>query len=295
MADAARLLADLEWQFFAGADEAIGEVPGLNKWGKTEARGQRPEVGAIQPAVINPKPATLSPRSPASNLQPPASTSLTALREELMRFDGCALRHTAMNLVFADGNPAAPVMFLGEAPGEDEDRQGVPFVGVSGKLLDRMLTAVGLDRTSVYISNILFWRPPGNRSPTEAEIAACLPFAERHIALVKPKLLVFLGGVAAKSLLRTKDGITRMRGRWVDYQPPLLRSFGSTWHQDRTGALAEAGMPSPGSEMTEPIPCLPTYHPAYLLRQPAAKRQAWNDINLLKKRIIQINALKNKD
>jgi uracil-DNA glycosylase family 4 len=187
-----------------------------------------------------------------------------------MRFEGCALRHTAMNLVFADGDPASPVMFIGEAPGEDEDRQGVPFVGVSGQLFNKM-SAVGLERSSIYISNILFWRPPGNRSPTDAEIAACLPFAERHITLVKPKLLVFLGGVAAKSLLRTKEGITRLRGRWVDYMPP------------------------PGSEITQPIPCLPIYHPAYLLRQPAAKRQAWNDINLLKKRITQINALKNKE
>jgi uracil-DNA glycosylase family 4 len=272
-----QLLTDLEWQFFAGADEAVGEVPGLAKWGSgTGAQGpgfrERQMPPVIEPIVRipqtpKPEPRTLTP----GPQQSPASTSLTALREELMRFDGCALKHTAMNLVFADGNPAAPVMFLGEAPGEDEDRQGVPFVGVSGRLLDRMLTAAGFDRTSVYISNILFWRPPGNRSPTDAEIAACLPFAERHIALIKPKLLVFLGGVAAKSLLRTKEGITRMRGRWIDYMPP------------------------PGSEITEPIPCLPMYHPAYLLRQPAAKRQAWNDINLVKKRLVQTNILKNKE
>ncbi len=176
-----------------------------------------------------------------------------------------------MKFEFADGNPQAPIMFIGEAPGEDEDRQGLPFVGVSGQLLNQMLAAAGLDRTSVYISNILFWRPPGNRSPTDAEIAACLPFTERHIALVKPKLLVFLGGVAAKSLLRTKEGITRMRGRWVDYTLP------------------------PSSNVTEPVPCMPMYHPAYLLRQPAAKRQAWNDILALKKRIVQINTLKNKE
>jgi DNA polymerase len=192
----------------------------------------------------------------------PNASSLAALREELMRFEGCALRHTAMNLVFADGNPEAPVMFLGEAPGEDEDRQGLPFVGVSGKLLDRMMGAAGLDRkTNAYISNILFWRPPGNRSPTDAEIASCLPFAERHIALVQPKFLVLLGGVAAKSLLRTREGITRMRGRWIDYVPP------------------------PGMGLNHPIPCLPTYHPAYLLRQPGAKRQAWNDMLLLVKRM----------
>jgi DNA polymerase len=193
------------------------------------------------------------------------ASSIAALREELLRFEGCALKKTAMNLVFADGNPASSVMFVGEAPGEDEDRQGVPFVGVSGKLLDRMLAAIGLDRTSVYISNILFWRPPGNRSPTDAETAACLPFAERHIALVQPKILVPLGGVAAKNLLRTKDGITRIRGRWTEYTPHL------------------------GREDTPPIRCLPMYHPAYLLRQPGAKRQAWKDLLLLKKGIDESN------
>ena len=166
-----------------------------------------------------------------------------------------------MNLVFGDGNPAAPIMMVGEAPGEDEDRQGRAFVGVSGQLLDKMLAPVGLDRKmNVYISNILFWRPPGNRSPTDAEIAACLPFCERHIALVKPKILVLLGGVAAKSLLRTKEGITRLRGRWTQY------------------------MPHPGSGLEAPIDCLPIYHPAFLLRQPGSKRQAWNDILTLAKR-----------
>jgi uracil-DNA glycosylase len=213
-----QLLADLEWQFFAGADECIGEVAGLAKWGsgmKVPTAGFKEQISqqplerpkAVQP---QPKPVAAFPNQAYSGS---TATSITALREELLRFEGCALRHTAMNLVFADGNPAAPVMFIGEAPGEDEDRQGKPFVGVSGQLLDKMLAAVGLDRTSIYISNILFWRPPGNRSPTDAEIAACLPFTERHIALVKPKLLVFLGGVAAKNLLRTKEGITRMRGQ----------------------------------------------------------------------------------
>jgi len=128
-----------------------------------------------------------------------------------------------------------------------------------------MLASIGLDRTSVYISNILFWRPPGNRSPTDAETAACLPFAERHIALVQPKILVLLGGVAAKNLLRTKDGITRIRGRWTEYTPYL------------------------GRDDTPPIRCLPMYHPAYLLRQPGAKRQAWKDLLLLKKGINEAN------
>lgn len=270
MTDSQQCLADLEWQIMAGADEAIGETPGFQHWtGKPvttrvieRAPAKVPEPStagaALAPASMRPS----SPQPQTPSFQPLSSaTTLEALREELTHFDGCALRHTAMNLVFADGNPQAEIMLIGEAPGEDEDRQGKPFVGVSGKLLDRMLASVGYDRTSVYISNILFWRPPGNRSPTDAEIAACLPFAERHIALIKPKMLILLGGVAAKSLLRTKEGITRIRGRWVDYMPPV------------------------GSGLTDPIPCLPIYHPAYLLRQPGAKRQAWNDLLLMKQKI----------
>lgn len=248
-------LALLEWQLAAGADEAVGERPGLTKWGPA----------AKKAAALDPKPLNLKSSVPQPPLAPVIANSLASLREELLRFEGCALKHTAMNLVFGDGNPAAPLMLIGEAPGEDEDRQGLPFVGVSGKLLDGMMAAAGLSRkTDFYISNILFWRPPGNRSPTDAEIAACLPFAERHIALVKPKVLVLLGGVAAKSLLRTKEGITRLRGRFTHYTPPS------------------------SSGLSQPIDCLPIYHPAYLLRQPGAKRQAWNDILLLIKRINQL-------
>lgn len=286
MTNPQQALADLEWQIAAGADEAIGTVAGFGDWGKkpaaavtsTAAAALTPPPIAIpnQPQALREMPTSKSAhahiKQAAASSYTVAAQSLADLREELARFEGCALRHTAMNLVFADGNPSAPVMFVGEAPGEDEDRQGKPFVGVSGQLLDHMLNAAGLDRkTNAYISNILFWRPPGNRSPTDAEIASCLPFCERHIALVKPQFLVLLGGVAAKSLLRTKEGITRMRGRWVDYTPPL------------------------GSGLAEPIPCMPMYHPAYLLRQPSAKRQAWNDILLLISRIQSSNALKNQE
>jgi uracil-DNA glycosylase len=268
MPSSQNLLADLEWQLAAGADEAVGEVAGLAGWGldagkqmsdvkKTHSTS---DIRHLTSGIRAPNP---EPRTP----NPSAIQSLTALREELLRFEGCALKHTAMNLVFSDGNPAAPIMMVGEAPGEDEDRQGKAFVGVSGQLLDRMLAPAGLSRqTNVYISNILFWRPPGNRSPTDAEIAACLPFCERHIALVKPKVLVLLGGVAAKSLLRTKEGITRLRGRWTQYMPP------------------------PGSGLDQPIDCLPIYHPAFLLRQPASKRQAWADILTLTKRIAQLTS-----
>ena len=156
-----------------------------------------------------------------------------------------------MNLVFADGNPDGRVMLIGEGPGSEEDRRGLPFVGASGQLLDRMLACIGLDRAQVYISNVLFWRPPGNRTPTDAEVAACLPFVERHIELANPDFLVLLGGMSAKTLLARTEGILRLRGRWRPYQ--------------------HAGMATP-------IPALPTLHPAYLLRQPQQKRLAWRDL-----------------
>lgn len=262
MAGSSHLLHDLIWQIDAGADEAVDTTPGL-------AAARLPlstlQTDAAGPVSLTTAAHTIGDRhSHAAPVVLSSPSSIDALREELQAFEGCALKRTAMNLVFADGNPGASVMFVGEAPGEDEDRQGRPFVGVSGKLLDRMLTTIGLDRTNVYISNILFWRPPGNRSPTDAEIAACLPFAERHIAMVQPKILVLLGGVAAKSLLRTKEGITRLRGRWIDYTPHI------------------------GRQDTAPIRCLPVYHPAYLLRQPGAKRQAWGDLLTLKKEMNKI-------
>ena len=147
---------------------------------------------------------------------------------------------------------------VGEAPGAEEDRQGLPFVGASGRLLDRMLACIGLDRTSVYITNILPWRPPGNRQPNAAEIAACLPFAERHVALVHPKVLVLAGGTSAKTILGTTEGITRLRGRWIDHTIP---------------------------GMAAPVPTIAIYHPAYLLRQPAQKRDAWRDLLAIKSRL----------
>ena len=174
--------------------------------------------------------------------------TLDELKAALAAFDKLSLRQTATNLVFADGNPAAPLMLIGEAPGREEDLKGLPFVGESGQLLDRMLAAIGRDRTSCYITNILPWRPPGNRNPSNDEIAACLPFVERHIALAAPKVLVFLGGISAKTLLDTAEGIMRLRGRWRTY--------------------ARAG---------REIPAMPTFHPAYLLRTPGAKREAWLD------------------
>ncbi len=174
--------------------------------------------------------------------------TLDQLRETLAGFEGCTLRFTAKNLVFADGNPNARLMFVGEAPGRDEDIQGVPFVGRSGRLLDRMLAAIGLDRSSAYIANVVPWRPPGNRTPSPVETEICRPFIERQIALVDPDILVFLGGASAKQLLGTSQGILRLRGKWHAY----------------AGAGRE-------------IRAIPTLHPAYLLRNPAEKRLAWRD------------------
>jgi DNA polymerase len=165
--------------------------------------------------------------------------------------------------VFADGNPEARVMLIGEAPGADEDRLGKPFVGASGQLLDRMLAGIGLDRQSAYITNIIFWRPPGNRPPTAAEVAACLPFVERHIELVSPELLVLLGAPSAQTILARTDGISRLRGRWFAYQ--------------------SAGL-------AHPVPAMPTYHPAYLLRQPGQKRSAWRDWLAILARLKNITA-----
>ena len=182
---------------------------------------------------------------------------VAALRAALETFDGCPLKATATQLVFARGNPEARVMVVGEAPGRDEDQQGSPFVGKAGQLLDRMLGSIGLDETSAYITNVVFWRPPGNRKPADAEIEACRPFAERHIELVRPGVLVFAGGIATQTLLRTASGIMATRGRWMDYALP-----------DGTK-----------------IPALPIYHPAFLLRRPQEKAKAWADLLSLKAKL----------
>jgi uracil-DNA glycosylase family 4 len=182
--------------------------------------------------------------------------TLEDLHQALAAFEGCALRETATNLVFADGNPDSGLMFVGEGPGAEEDRQGLPFVGPSGRLLDRMLAAIGRDRTGAYITNIVPWRPPGNRNPSSDETTACLPFTNRHIALVKPRVLVLLGTTAAATILGTTQGITRLRGRWHTYTVD-----GTT------------------------IDVMPTFHPAYLLRQPAQKQQAWQDFLAIKLRL----------
>ena len=239
-----------------------------------EAAAERRQGGEFRsPAVSHRPPSLPLPHKGGGNvpMQPPAPPSpeaaVMAAREaaksaatlEVMRallesFEGCALRATATQLVFADGNPKARVMFVGEAPGRDEDIAGLPFVGRSGKLLDRMMEAIGLDRTQAYIANIVPWRPPGNRTPTPHESAICLPFILRQIELADPDILVCLGQPSTQTLLGTKEGITRTRGRWLRFH---------------TGSRE--------------IRALATYHPAFLLRSPLQKRLAWRDFLALQK------------
>ncbi|WP_419913237.1 uracil-DNA glycosylase [Hoeflea sp.] len=188
--------------------------------------------------------------------------SVDALRETLSSFEGCNLRFGARSTVFADGNPQSDIMFIGEAPGRDEDRQGLPFVGRAGQLLDKMLAAIDLDRTGCYITNMIPWRPPGNRSPTPLEIELCRPFIERHVELVEPKIVVFLGNVSTKALLGTTRGILSLRGTWSEYRP----------NNDTT------------------LPALPTLHPAYLLRNPAQKKLSWQDFLSIRDRLDRISA-----
>ena len=258
----------------SGADALIGETP-------VDRMAETPAVGSAQPPGLagraGEKPARTARAEPRAFAQAPAAPSpsppaspeaaimaaraaatdaktLEELRALLAAFEGCALRATATQLVFADGNPQGRVMFVGEAPGYDEDIVGRPFVGRSGKLLDLMMAAIKLDRETAYIANVVPWRPPGNRTPTPQETAICLPFIRRQIELADPDVLVCLGGPAMQTLLGIKDGITRSRGRWFPYD---------------TGSRE--------------IRALATFHPAFLLRSPLQKRFAWRDFLALKK------------
>jgi uracil-DNA glycosylase len=205
------------------------------------------------PAILNAPPAPDAAIMAARDAARGA-TSLDALRAMLESFEGCGLRFTAKRLVFADGNPKARVMFVGEAPGREEDLEGLPFVGRSGQLLDRMMAAIGLDRTSAYIANVIPWRPPGNRTPTPQESQICLPFVKRQIELADPDILACLGGPSAAALLGIRDGIRKSRGRW---------------HVYHTGSRE--------------IRAIASFHPAYLLRTPLEKRFAWRDFLAIKK------------
>lgn len=257
----------------AGVDEALTDEP-IDRFAAFEARasaasearvseqtraGQATATRDQKPARQRAEAPSVAPTAPVAvpdeaqvalaRLQAAASATLDELREHMAAFEGCNLKFTAKSLVFADGNPQADIMLVGEAPGRDEDMEGLPFVGRSGQLLDRILAAIGLDRQSVYIANVIPWRPPGNRTPTPQETEICRPFIERQIELANPRVLVTLGGPSAKTLLNTTEGVMRLRGNWKTH-------------------VTASGLS---------IPAMPTLHPAYLLRNPAHKKFAWRD------------------
>lgn len=252
----------LAWYLDAGVDEAVADEP-VNRFEAPKPR--RP--AALEPAPPPRPAAAKKPGQAPVPLEPQdrivrgahelaaAAATLEEIKAAFEAFDGCPLKETATNFVFSDGNPEARIMFVGEAPGGEEDRRGVPFVGPAGRLLDLMLAAIGLDRTQVYITNIVPWRPPGNRNPSPAELAACLPFTKRHVELAAPRLLVPVGAVSAKALLDAKEGILRLRGRKKVYK----------------------------TSSGQPIPARPILHPAYLLRSPARKRETWRDLREIRR------------
>ncbi|WP_421997273.1 uracil-DNA glycosylase family protein [Reyranella sp.] len=282
------IAALLRWYVEQGIDETIGEEA-IDRFAAPP-----PLAAVVLPAggpapaatpALGATPTPASPAAPTSRRPTPAPVvrapvpiespqlvedaralargcdTVEALEAAVRAFEGCALKRTAKNTVFADGVAGAPVMIVGEAPGGDEDRLGKPFVGVSGQLMDRMFAAIGMSRErDLYITNILFWRPPGNRTPTLAEQAICLAFTRRHIELARPKVLVLAGGTAAKSVLDTTEGIMRLRGKWAT----LALDDGTT------------------------VPALPTFHPAYLLRTPASKRQSWSDLLSLDRKLREL-------
>jgi len=239
----------LRWQLEAGVDETIGLEP-LNHF--AEAPPQAP-VPAIKVAAIN----TNKPLQDACAIAR-AAGSLEELRQALMNFDGCALKKTATNLVFGDGNPKAKIVLIGEGPGAEEDRQGVPFVGPGGQLLDKMLASIGLNREQVYISNTVFWRPPGNRTPTSAETALCQPFVERLMELIDPEILITLGGPATKAMLAETAGVGRLRGKWYEYLTPKL---------------------------SRPIQATALFHPDSLISSPGQKRETWSDLLMIRDKL----------
>lgn len=252
----------LEWYIAAGVDEAVDDTP--------QNYFATPVVASATstPAPLEVKATPVTPTSGAPiRHSPPAAiataraaadacNTLAELEAAVRAFDGCALKKTASKTVFADGNPLARVMIIGEAPGAQEDMQGIPFCGPSGALLDKMLASIGLTReSSAYISNTVFWRPPGNRQPTPDETSICLPFVEKHIALIKPSLLILSGGTATITLLRRDQSISRLRGKFYEYSNPY---------------------------MSTPVQTVLTYHPSYLLRTPSHKKLAWQDMLLIR-------------
>jgi uracil-DNA glycosylase family 4 len=274
----------LKWLADMGADEALADAA-IDRFTVTPepftlpqavpATAPRPSPASAEEALRVPQRHAIEPAQRAVAAVPVSAGAVSAreaaarcntldeLRAAVLAFDGCVLKQTAKHTVFADGNPDAPLMLIGEAPGRDEDLQGLPFVGRSGMLLDRMLSAIGLSRKdSAYITNVIFWRPPGNRPPTPEEAAICAPFLVRHIELQRPRVLLLLGGTPVRHVLNWEDGITRVRGRWGVYRKDTLE-----------------------------IPTLPTFHPAYLLRQPSAKKLAWQDLQSLREKLVESGAI----
>ena len=245
----------LKWYLTSGVTETIGEMP-INRMNASAEKIllKSPIADPLQPKA---------PELPDNLLQDATrkakvARTLMELKEALQSFTGCSLKNTAKNTVFGEGVPSPDIMLIGEAPGADEDRLGRPFVGLSGQLLDKMLNAAGFSREkNAYISNILPWRPPGNRSPSLTEITLCLPFIQKHIELVSPKVLVLVGGISMSALLNRQAPISQVRGVWQTY----LTTNGKT------------------------IPALPVFHPAFLLRTPAQKKAAWHDMLLLKEKL----------
>ncbi len=264
MNEALSSLDNLRWHLDMGVDETIAELP-VDRFALVDAA---PALTRASPAgeSQNPAPRSFGQAPPAPSDEAVKSAravaaqaaDVAALQTALETFDGCALKKTATNLVFCDGNPSADLMFVGEAPGAQEDRQGCPFVGPSGELLNKMLASIGVERSQIMISNTVFWRPPGNRTPTLQETAICAPFIARLIELVSPKILVTLGGPASKALLAESQGVGRLRGRWFTYKPEAAES---------------------------PIDATAMFHPAYLLRTPAQKRAAWQDLLMIKEKL----------
>ncbi|MFD0988407.1 uracil-DNA glycosylase [Methyloligella solikamskensis] len=273
----------LDWYAAMGADEAIAETPldafevsakaqSLARTAPARRPLQRPDFSQAEeprparrpepgptPKTVKPRPVPPRGKETADMPSPTEiakTRTLAELRALVEQFDGCPLKRTAKSLCFSRGSESAELMLIGEAPGRDEDLQGKPFVGRAGQLLDKMLAAIGRDEESVYITNTVYWRPPGNRTPTPQEIGACLPFLEHQISLLKPKAIMLLGGAAASTMLQTTQGIMRLRGKWKSY--------------DKAGT---------------PIPVMATLHPAYLLRNSAAKRKAWQDLLMVKQRL----------
>lgn len=237
--------------------KALGETLILAKdpLALSDVLGLQPQplarVAAQPPAIARPVAGPASSPASAQNLS--QIQTIGELRKAVEAFEGCALKRTALHTVFCDGDVNSPVMFIGEAPGAEEDKQGLPFVGQSGLLLNKMLSAIGFSRSQVYITNVVYWRPPGNRTPDPDEIALCLPFLERHIELMQPKVVVLLGATAMRAVLGLPSGLSRARGRWHQHVTPTGQTF----------------------------PTMVTFHPSYLLRSPGQKALAWQDFMML--------------